>query len=149
ALLAEVESWSARTGGSFDPTVAPLVRAWDLRGSGRVPTRHEIARALEAVGSDRIAVDAVRGGATRRHPGAGIDEGAWGKGYALDRAAAAAENAGGAGVFVDLGGQILARGGVTVVIADPRDRGRSVGSVSIFDRSISTSGNSERGRTAR
>ncbi|HEY6931364.1 MAG TPA: FAD:protein FMN transferase [Thermoanaerobaculia bacterium] len=148
SVLGEIESWSARTGRSFDPTVAPLVRAWDLRGSGRVPSRAEIARALEPVGPGRIVVDASRGEATRRHPEAGIDEGAWGKGYALDRAAAAAEGAGGAEVLVDLGGQILARTTATVAISDPRDRERRVGSIAISNQSISTSGNSERGRTA-
>jgi len=147
SLLAEIESWSLRTGRSFDPTVAPLVRAWDLRGTGRVPASPEIARALEAVGPGRIAVDTVRGTAMRRHPEAGIDEGAWGKGYALDRAAAAAERAGGADVLVDLGGQILARAPATVALADPRDRNRRVGSIEIRNQSISTSGNSERARS--
>jgi FAD:protein FMN transferase len=148
SLLSEVEAWSLRTGRSFDPTVAPLIRAWDLRGSGRVPARPEIERALEAVGPDRIFVDTIRGEATRRHPNAGVDEGAWGKGYALDRAAAAAERAGGAEVLVDLGGQILARACATVDVADPRDRNRRAGSIAIGNQSISTSGNSERGRTA-
>jgi thiamine biosynthesis lipoprotein len=148
SLLSEVESWSLRTGRSFDATVAPLVRAWDLRGSGRVPASAEIQRALEAVGPDQIAVDAVRGEATRRHSHAGVDEGAWGKGYALDRAAAAAESLGGTDVLVDLGGQILARASATVDVADPRDRNRRVGSIAIGNQSISTSGNSERGRIA-
>ena len=148
SLLSEVEAWSLRTGRSFDPTVAPLVRAWNLRGSGRVPAPSEIQRALEAVGPDQISVDAVRGEATRRNSRAGVDEGAWGKGYALDRAAAAAESAGGADVLVDLGGQILARVSATVDVADPRDRNRRAGSIAIGNQSISTSGNSERGRTA-
>ena len=39
AILSAVFAWSGRTLGAFDPTVAPLVRAWDLRGAGRVPTR--------------------------------------------------------------------------------------------------------------
>src|SRR5262252_5397460 len=87
-LLARVFEWRARTGGAFDPTVLPLVRAWDLRGDGRVASPLEIARALEAVGPGHFALDAA-GLARRLDPAAGIDEGAWGKGYALDRAGAA------------------------------------------------------------
>jgi thiamine biosynthesis lipoprotein len=147
-LLSEVLAWSSRTEGAFDPTVAPLVRAWDLRGSGRVPPPGEIARALEAVGPANISLDGARGMAARQHPDAGIDEGAWGKGYALDRAAAAIEKAGGVPLAVDLGGQILARGAMTVAVANPRERSRTAGSVTISDASVSTSGNSERGLTA-
>src|ERR1700730_6151726 len=32
-VLAEVLPWVERTEHAFDPTVAPLVRAWDLRGT--------------------------------------------------------------------------------------------------------------------
>ena len=147
-LLSEVLAWSSRTEGAFDPTVTPLVRVWDLRGSGRVPPPGEIAQALTAVGPDSISVDGARGTATRRRPNAGVDEGAWGKGYTLDRAAAAIEKAGGVPLAVDLGGQILVRGAMPVGVADPRERSRAVGSVTISDASVSTSSNSERGLTA-
>ncbi len=35
ALLAAVLDWSERTDRAFDPTVLPLVRAWDLRAGTR------------------------------------------------------------------------------------------------------------------
>src|SRR5262245_18379955 len=41
-LLDVVLAWSPRTNGAFDPAIAPLVRAWDLRGAGRVPGVEEI-----------------------------------------------------------------------------------------------------------
>jgi thiamine biosynthesis lipoprotein len=147
-LLSEILAWSVRTEGAFDPTVAPLVRAWDLRGSGRIPASSEIARALTAVGPDKISVDCPSARAMRWHPDAGVDEGAWGKGYALDRAAAAIETGGGVPLVADLGGQILARGEMSVAIADPRLRHRIMGSVRVSNASVSTSGNSERGVTA-
>jgi FAD:protein FMN transferase len=146
-LLSVVCDWSARTEGAFDPTVEPLVRAWGLRGAGRVPGATEIAHALAAVGAGSFAIDAARGQATRLLPGAGIDEGAWGKGYALDRAVAAIQEAGGSEALLDLGGQVLALGRSTVAIADPRDRRRIAASFAITDASVSTSGNSERGLT--
>ena len=53
--------------------------------------------------------------------GAGVDEGAWGKGYALDRAAEALREDVQAATL-DLGGQVLILGRASVSVADPRDR---------------------------
>jgi thiamine biosynthesis lipoprotein len=143
AVLAAVFEWSRRTDGAFDPTVLPLVSAWDLRGRGRVPSSADLARALVATGTARFRLGTA--GAARLHPSSGIDEGAWGKGYALDRAAAALREAGVRGAVLDLGGQILAIGKAEVAIADPRDRARAAATLEADNQSVSTSGNSERG----
>jgi thiamine biosynthesis lipoprotein ApbE len=144
AALSGAFAWSQRTGGAFDPTVLPLVRAWDLRAQGRVPGEAELARALAATGWERFLLHVDKGVARRLSADAGIDEGAWGKGYALDRAAAALRQAGVREALVDLGGQVLALGHAAVSIADPRDRGRPAASLDVADGSVSTSGNSER-----
>lgn len=144
-VLSEVFAWSRRTDGAFDPTVLPLVRAWGLRGSGREPGNNERLRALAATGSARFELDAERSEGRRLLDGAGIDEGAWGKGYALDCAAAALRKAGTRRALLDLGGQVISIGGAAVAIADPRDRGRAAASLGLVDASVSTSGNSERG----
>ena len=146
ALLAAVFEWSERTAGAFDPTVAPLVRAWDLRGKGRVPAAESLARARAATGCRWFRLDAATGEARRLSAGAGIDEGAWGKGYALDRALEALRRAGVREATLDLGGQVSALGRAAVAVADPRARDRTAGSLMLADASVSTSGNSERGR---
>jgi FAD:protein FMN transferase len=146
-LLAAVFDWSERTDGAFDPTVLPLVRAWDLRGQGRIPDEAALTRALAATGRGRFQFDGGTGRTMRLSADAGIDEGAWGKGYALDRAASALRRCGVAEALLDLGGQVAAVGRATVAVADPRDRGRAAVTLSIEDESVSTSGNSERGRT--
>jgi FAD:protein FMN transferase len=150
-VLEEVFAWSARTEGAFDPTVAPLVAAWGLRGSGRVPSPAELESALRSVGTDRFRLDAERRVARRLDAEAGIDEGAWGKGYALDRAAGALRLGGAraSNAMLDLGGQVLALGANagepwTVEVSDPRDRRRTVATLSVENLSVSTSGNSER-----
>jgi thiamine biosynthesis lipoprotein len=160
ALLAEMLRWSARTDEAFDPTVAPLMRAWDLRGAGRVPDRSELAAAVAATGPGRFRVSPELGTAARLHPAAGIDEGAWGKGYALDRIAERLAEAGVGDALIDLGGQTLALGrdpsgasGASgkawrIGIAHPRERQRPVATLSVSNLSASTSANSERGRTA-
>ena len=147
SLLGEVFAWSDRTWGAFDPTVLPLVRAWDLRGRGRVPAPEELSRALAATGRGQFRLDAAAGLSRRLSPDAGIDEGAWGKGYALDRAMAALRRAGVREALLDLGGQVSVLGRATVAVADPRDRGRRAVSLAVADASVSTSGNSERGLT--
>lgn len=145
ALLADVLEWSRRTERAFDPTVLPLVRAWDLRGHGRVPAPADLARALAATGPGRFRIDPSTGGARRLSPDAGIDEGAWGKGYALDRAIAELRRAGVREALLDLGGQVSVIGRASVAVADPRDRARAAASLAIADESVSTSGDSERG----
>ncbi len=145
AVLADVFRWCELTEGAFDPTVLPLVRAWDLRGRGRVPEPADLSRALAATGRGRFWLDSATGESRRLSAEAGIDEGAWGKGYALDRAADALRKAGTRRALLDLGGQVLAVGEADVAIADPRHRARAAVSLHIADASISTSGNSERG----
>jgi len=150
--LASVFAWVPRTDGAFDPTVLPLVRAWGLRESGRIPNAQELAAALASVGPARFHIDVPGRKVTRLSAEAGIDEGAWGKGYGLDCAARALAKAGVRSAMLDLGGQVFAVGSDTgekpwrVPVADPRDRNRTVLELGISDASASTSGDSERFR---
>ena len=150
--LAAVFAWVPRTDGAFDPTVLPLVSAWGLRAKGRIPTGSELAAAKAAVGAAHFRLDVPGRTVTRLSDAAGIDEGAWGKGYGLYRAAAALAKAGVGSALLDLGGQVFAVGYDTserpwrVPVADPRDRDRTVLELGLADRSASTSGDSERFR---
>lgn len=143
-LLALVRDWTARTQCAFDPTVLPLVRVWDLRGDGRIPGRSLLSRARAATGWESFRAEADGVSWSRRKSDAGIDEGAWGKGYALDAAARALTDAGSRGALVDLGGQVIVLGAERVAIADPRERGRTAAWIDVANASVSTSGNSER-----
>ncbi len=166
AVRAALE-WAEKTGGAFDPTVEPLVRALDLRpedgivtaaggadagagmeirppgesgpGGGRLPIgwRHVQMRAT----SRTVRFDA---------PGVGLDLGGIGKGIALDAAASVLERRGVRAALLDFGGQILAIGrpqgaqGWPIGIAHPSDRATPVSVIHAMDVSISTSGNGER-----
>jgi len=152
-VLSEVFRWAERTGRAFDPTVLPLVEAWDLRGEGRIPPAEEIAAALSAMGAGRFRFDHDRKTIARLDVRAGLDEGAWGKGYALDRAAAKLEAAGIEDAWLDLGGEVLAIGRAsdrqawTVPVAHPRDRRKPEAMLALPDGfALSTSGDSERSR---
>ena len=68
------------------------------------------------------------------------EEGAFGKGYALDRMLPLI---GGDEAMINFGGQIIARGELRVSVADPDDRQKPVIAFTIRDASLSTSSNSE------
>ena len=151
-LLAVNFAWIPRTHGAFDPTVLPLIRAWGLREKGRIPTAEALAAARAASGAQHFRIAAAANTVTRLSPDAGIDEGAWGKGYALELAGQDLKKAGVQSAVLNLGGQVLAVGSDTaerpwrIPVAHPRDRGRTVAELGLTDLSASTSGDSERGR---
>ncbi|MEO8587527.1 MAG: FAD:protein FMN transferase [Acidobacteriota bacterium] len=155
-LLKRVFEWEKETGGAFNPAVGPLVTAWGLRSGGRIPEARELDAArhasepslftFEASAPSSLFSSSLR--VIRFAADARIDEGAWGKGWALDRTAEAARAAGATSFVLDLGGQVLASGeDAAVAVAHPRDRTRTVATIRLRDASASTSGNSERGRT--
>jgi thiamine biosynthesis lipoprotein len=144
ALLKKVFEWERATGGAFNPAVGPLVTAWGLRTGGRIPDAASLVRAREASRPDIFTFEESPRIA-RLDAAARIDEGAWGKGWALDEAAAALRTSGITSYVLDLGGQVLVSGAETpVAVAHPRDRMRVVATLRLKDASVSTSGNSER-----
>lgn len=146
-VLVAARSLAEVTHGAFDPTIEPLVRAWDLRGKGRVPEEDEIAEALARVGWDRLRLDENDLTAGFAAPGMAIDLGGIGKGFALDHAFAVLEARGIRRARLNFGGEICAISDGTpwpVTIADPADRLRPVIAFELRDGAVSTSGQSER-----
>ena len=143
-LLDDVWRWHAATGGAFDPAIGKLLTAWDVHGEGAVPNAAGQARAAKASGLALLTFDSAQCTATRLSDVA-IDAGAFGKGEALDRAAAVM---GRDPWMIDLGGQVSAGGmtgdGWPVAIAHPRNRTRPQMQVTLRHGSLSTSGGSER-----
>lgn len=133
-LLERTRTWARATGGAFDPCLLALLRSLGVRAGG-----------ADAGGSGVHLLDLdLDGGRARLREGAGLEEGGFLKGHALDAARRAARAPGG---WLDFGGQVLAWGQpLPVEVADPvrRDRPRVV--LQLRDASLSTSGCSERGR---
>lgn len=86
ALLALARAVAERTGGAFDPAVLPLIRAWGATREGRVPTDEEVDAARAVSGWRRFTVDLHACTVRFDRPGVGLDLGAIGKGYGIDRA---------------------------------------------------------------
>jgi thiamine biosynthesis lipoprotein len=143
-LLGRMKAWQVRTEGAFDPVLMALVRAWNLRHGGRAPTPQVLAEARRASGAGLLLLDPAAGVARLAHAAAGVEEGGFLKGYALDRLRQVAGTPTG---LLDFGGQLLVWGRPeSVSIADPMDRLRPRLSLLLRDASLSGSGASERGR---
>jgi thiamine biosynthesis lipoprotein len=155
AALEDALRWAAATGGTFDPTVEPLVAALGLRDpEDRPPSVGTVARTAGTAGSigwAGVRLDRTGRTASFRTAGMGIDFGGIGKGIALDAAARRLRERGVRTALLDFGGQVLAMGapggavGWETGVADPARRDHPVLGIRLRDLSAATSGNGERG----
>ncbi len=149
-LIETAIRWSQQTGGRFDITAGPLVKAWGFtERKGRKPPTDEIQAALEVVGFEKLILDPDKRTIAFAVPGMSINLGGIGKGHALDRIA---ERLLASGVtdFLIHGGQssVLARGnqstsvdrGWAVGIGHPTRPNRRLAGVWLSDAALGTSG---------
>lgn len=150
-----------RSGGLFDITMGTVTTLWDFHRR-IVPSALELARALPHVGFERIVL-----GGTAEHPTLAItdpatilDLGGVAKGYIADDLAALLERAGVRRFAMNLGGNVLVRGGRPadptrrppvhagepwrVGIVNPRDPEHHRAVVDVASGSVVTSGIHER-----
>jgi thiamine biosynthesis lipoprotein len=146
AMFDDIYRWQRATAGSFDPAIGALLQAWGIHDGGRVPSRDEIATGLAKSGLDRLTFDRDACTVTRTTD-VTLDVGAFGKGEALDRAAARLKDV---AWMIDLGGQVSVGGSRTdgspwtIDIAHPAARDQPLVRVNMRDGSLSTSAGSER-----
>jgi thiamine biosynthesis lipoprotein len=146
-LQASLE-WAARSGGAFDPTVAPLLDLWNvLEGPHPPPSPEAIQEGLDRVGWRRVRWNP----ATRTVDlgGTAVDLGGIAKGWAIDRAVAALGEAGARDFIVDAGGDLYvsgSKGGAPwrVGIQHPRDPDAFLRKVNPAEGALVTSGDYER-----
>jgi len=100
-LLEQARELSRETGGAFDITVGPLMRAWGfVGGSGSLPDRQRLEAALECVGMRHLQLDPNSSAVRFARPGVMLDLGAIGKGYAIQKAAEILRDAGVASALI-------------------------------------------------
>jgi len=143
ALLSQMKAWNHCTEGAFDPALMALMRAWGVREGGRTPGVGALLAAFQASGADLLELDVEAGTARLRHPEAGLEEGGFLKGYALDRMRKVSKVRTG---WLDCGGQVLAWGPpYHVSLPDPQHRDQVRMTLDLHNASLSCSGTSERG----
>ena len=139
---------SERSGGAFDPTVAPLVDAWGF-GPADVtsPDSLQVLRLRQLVGYDAVRVDAVAGTLAKARPEVSIDLSGVAKGYAAERVARRLAAEGYGSALVDVGGEVSALGAHAdgrpwrVALEGPGENApQAVGTVDLVDESVATSG---------
>jgi len=143
---------SEDTGGAFDITVGPLMKAWGFfRGQGRVPSPREIRDVLKRVGYGHVHLNAERRAIHFDQPGIELDLGAKAKGYAVDRAVEILKENGISSALVSSGtSSIYALGappgekGWKISLRNPFDENKAAEVVYLKNFSLSTSGNYER-----
>ncbi len=143
--LTQALRWAEATLGAFDPTVGPLVRAYDLRGVGRWPSQQQLEAARQAVGYKKLRLENCKLVQTASH--LLLEEGGFGKGAALDAALEALEGQA-QKAELNLGGQVSfwGQGTFAVDLSHPDRREEVVATWVVPPGSVATSGNSERSR---
>lgn len=143
---------AALSGGAFDPTVGPLVEAWDIGGDNpRKPSQEEIDSLLPLIGYERVVLDESSSSVFLKDEGMVLDLGGIAKGYAADEVARILHGYGVEHAIVNLGGNVLTLGNKTdgsawkIGIQDPEAlRGEYVMILSLVDQTLVTSGPYER-----
>ena len=144
--------FSARSGGAFDITVGPLMRAWGFfRGKGRYPTPEELSNARKSTGWQHVHLDPQKRTVHFDVQGMSLDPGGIGKGYAVERVANLLREAGVKTALIDAGSSTIyalgappEKNGWTIQVPRPGDRAHSISTVLLRDTSLSTSGNYEK-----
>jgi len=111
-ILAVALEVCERSGGAFDPTVAPLVDAWGF-GPEDVPQPPDSARVATLrglVGCDGLTTDPLAGTLAKARPDARIDLSGIAKGFATERIGGALRGMGYGSALVDVGGELRAVG---------------------------------------
>ena len=109
ALLEHSLTINAYTGGAFDPRIGRIVQAWGFSfRQQQEPDSTELATMLRAA---RGSVSIDNGRLIKEDPATELDFNAIAQGYAVDLLAAMLERYGITNYLIDVGGEVIARGG--------------------------------------
>lgn len=150
ALLSRALELCRQTSGFLDLTIYPVVRAWGFTtGQYAVPDESTIAQLLANVDYTQVSLDQTTGVAALPN-GVELDLGSVAKGYTGDVLAALMAGQGVNSALLELGGNIHAVGSKPdgspwrVAIRDPLKPNGHLGTVSVSDEAVITSGGYER-----
>jgi thiamine biosynthesis lipoprotein len=151
-FIADAMRYRDDSGGAFDITVGPLMKAWGFfDGDGHVPSGHELAAARRVVGGAHVILNPASRTIAFDAAGVELDLGGIAKGYAVDRVVALLKQGQIAAALVSAGGSTIyalgappGRDGWTVTIQDPIDPRKVALTLELKDRAVSVAGRSEK-----
>jgi thiamine biosynthesis lipoprotein len=140
--------FSRTTGGTFDITVGPLMKAWGFfDNKGRVPEDGELKSVMARVGFKHVVFDEPTHTIRFDREGVELDLGGIAKGYAVDKAAEILRASGVTSAYITSGSSSICAIGAPpgqkawrVEVNDPLDRSHQLDTIELKDRSVSTSG---------
>ncbi len=140
------------TQGAFDISFASMDAIWDFNGQEQtMPDSLTVADAKAKIRSDKVKLDKDSLTVFLEDKGMKIGFGAIGKGYAADQAKLVmSQIAGVRGGLVNASGDLMVWGesakpnGWVIQIANPKDNSKSLGSLTLEDMAIVTSGDYEK-----
>jgi len=147
ALLGSALEMAALSHGVFDPTIQPL---WSLYfahfvvgGHSQPPAASQVQQALSLVGWRGVHLAGSE--VTLARPGMGVSLNGIAQGFITDRCSAVLQAHGFGQMLVDMGEpRALAAkpdgSGWTIGLADPREPGRALHTLSVVDQAVATSG---------
>ena len=152
SVIEKAVKYSKLTDGAFDPTIEPIVKLWGIgTDAERVPSKDEIAEKLKLVDYKDIVLDSKNSTAKLKRTSQAIDLGAIAKGYTADEVKNILLENKISSALINLGGNVYAMGHKVdgtdwnIGIQNPLDsRGKYLGTISVSDKSVVTSGNYER-----
>lgn len=154
AVLGRAKELYDRSGGAFDPSVAPVVRLWRrARREKKRPDPELLARARALVGGDAIRLDPERRAVQLTRPGMKLDLGGIAKGYASGAAIEVLRREGVASALVAGSGDVVVSGpppgrdgwtiGIAPLEAEPQADGSRGRTIRLAHAAVSTSGDAE------
>jgi thiamine biosynthesis lipoprotein len=151
-LIRDALRYSEETGGAFDITVGPLVKAWGFfRGQGRLPRQSELTEAMKRVGCRHVKLDPAARALRFDAEGVELDLGGIAKGYAVDQVVEILRANGVSSALVSSGTSSLyalgappAERGWKVTLRDPYEAEKVGDVLYLKNYSLSASGNYEK-----
>lgn len=153
-LLEAAYDYSTLPQSGFDMTIGPITDLWRIGfDDARVPDPEEIEAVLPLVDAEQVELNEETNEVYLTEEGMKLDLGAIAKGFIADEIKALFQEQGVTTAIIDLGGNVLIMGdspkregeGFVVGVQDPiHERGDFIGTITLKDQSIVTSGVYER-----
>lgn len=153
-VLEQCDRWRVVSQGAFNPTAELFSRLWKSAATTQAePAPDALSAATRRANQPAWRLDPTRHTATHLSD-CPLTLNAIAKGYIVERASELARQADGVeGVMLEIGGDLRVRGRFpeTIALTDPRhdaENARPIGTVTVHDAALTTSGNYRRGTDA-